>query len=32
MTQWPYNLTEYRSRTERDDLSSFDIGRAPANH
>ena len=32
VTQWPYNFTEYRSRTERDDLSSFDTGRAPAAH
>ncbi len=28
VTQWPYNFTEYRSRTERDDISSFETGRS----
>lgn len=28
VTQWPYNFTEYRSRTERDDLGSFEVGRS----
>lgn len=30
VTQWPYNFTEYRSRAERDDLTSFETGSAAA--
>lgn len=29
VTQWPWNFTEYRRRTEADDLSSYETGRAP---
>ena len=28
VTQWPYNFTEYRRRTEADDLGSFELGAA----
>ncbi len=28
VTQWPHNFAEYRSRVDRDDLSSFEAGRA----
>ncbi len=30
VTQWPYNFTEYRRRTEADDISSFELGRTGA--
>jgi cation diffusion facilitator CzcD-associated flavoprotein CzcO len=30
VTQWPWNFTEYRRRTETDDLSSYETGRVPS--
>lgn len=30
VTQWPFNFSEYRRRTEGDDLSSFETGTAAA--
>ncbi|WP_375214479.1 hypothetical protein, partial [Aquabacterium sp.] len=28
VTQWPFNFGEYQRRTEADDISSFETGRA----